>query len=515
MFLVRPPAQCDESLSSWRQRLAMANGFRLFPLAPGELRRMDPDVAPPLHALQWVAQTHGSTPEQISRMTAIGRYGTTQNTSLRGSRRWIVSMQYSRIAHRRYGLPYCPECLREDSEPYFRLHWRSCLHSHCLRHGTLFQETCSRCQTAAWPGLCVKTATYALSWSAPHICSVCSMDLRDAAPGEFVGVHPMLVRVPSVDETIALSDSLRVTARSYGDAVWVICQLFIRTRSASRIAQHHATLIPLLSDLHAQSARCAEELPIQLRHRLTTRVHGLFAGWPSKLANFCNSARVSAAHLSQDRKDCPGWFDDFVRQHLCMQIRGISVDQVRTVSQRLSASGQSINKSSVSRALGVSSSLAIDLTLGNRTQASNDESLQFLRQLSAWCEVSQRRRSSTEVRIRDALILLLSILKEIPPAEVANWTKSACLMELARSKASIDSSSSVTVAYLNQLTRLMTSYDEIRAAHLPESPSDLDIFYFRGFRGSSVSQRSLQRTLSTAMKSLDPLLLRSTSVYWR
>lgn len=515
MFLVRPPAQYDESLSSWRQRLAMANGFRLFPLAPGELRRLDPDVAPPWQALQWVADTHGTTHEQISRMTAAGRYGTTQNTSVKGPRRWIVSMQYSRSAHRRYGLPYCPECLREDSEPYFRLHWRSCLHSHCLRHGTLFQETCSRCNTVAWPGLCVKTATYATSWSAPHICSVCSMDLRDAAPGEFVGAMPMLVRAPSVEETIVLGDGLPVTAQGYGDAVWVVCQLFIRIRSARRIAKHHLSLAPLLSDLHTQTARCVEELPIHLRHRLTTRVHELFTQWPTKLANFCASAQISAAHLSQDREDCPAWFNDFVRQHLCMQVRGISVVQVRAVCERLNASGQPVNKASVSRVLGANSSAAIDLVLRNRTQATKDESLQFFRELSIWCEVTQRRRSSTEVRLRDALILLLSILKELPPVEVTSWTKSMCLRELAWVKSSMESDSFLTVTCLSQALRLMSRYDQIRSTHHFEPSTAVDATYFGGFRGSRVPLRSLQRTLSAAMKSLDPLLLRSASVYWR
>ena len=74
MFLMTPRPEPEESLSSWRQRFGMANGFRLFPLAPGELRRSDPDVAPSDSTLEWLSQTHGVPVDKLVLMTAAGKF---------------------------------------------------------------------------------------------------------------------------------------------------------------------------------------------------------------------------------------------------------------------------------------------------------------------------------------------------------------------------------------------------------------------------------------------------------
>jgi len=56
----------------------MENGFRLFPLAPGELRRSDPDIAPAPVTIAWISETHGLPVEKVHQMTAAGLYGTLQ-----------------------------------------------------------------------------------------------------------------------------------------------------------------------------------------------------------------------------------------------------------------------------------------------------------------------------------------------------------------------------------------------------------------------------------------------------
>lgn len=513
MFLITPRPQPEESLSSWRQRFGMENGFRLFPLAPGELRRSDPDVAPSDATLKWISRTHGVPIEKLVQMTAAGKFGTTHGKAARGLRRWIVSMQYSRMANRRFGLPYCPVCLQEDAIPYFRLHWRSCLHSHCPHHGVLYRDVCFRCNTATWPGPCANSSVYEKSWSAPHICCVCGADLRDATSGEKVVATQSLTTTPATDAMIPLSAELTVSAESYGDAVWIVCQLFMRGRSARCIAQRHVNLAPLVSELQSQSARSVEELPIHLRHMLTTEVHSLFVQWPLSLVDFCAVARISAEHLSQNRVGCPAWFESFVRQYLCIQKRGISVDHVVTACASLSNSGMPVSKASVSRMLGGSCSNAIDKVLGQRVHATHIELTQFLSELSSWTEVCQIRRSSTEIRLRDSLILLLSILERVPPVDVAEWRKSKCLAVVDAAKALDDSHNVVAVRCVTLIDQLLMRYERFRGVLRPCSSDEIESAFFGGFRGASVPQRSLQRTLSTAMNSLDPRLVRSVSVF--
>ena len=301
----------------------MANGFRLFPLAPGELRRSDPDIAPSQSTIAWISDTHGLPVEKLHQMTAAGQYGTLQEKGARGMRRWVVSMQYSRMGDRRYGLPYCPLCLREDDVPFFRLSWRCCMHSHCIKHRTLLLDKCIHCNAPTWPGLCVYVTEYERTWSAPHQCPRCNADLRDGVPVAAAGFAGQLANVPAVNLLVVLNSDLEVSAKSYGDAVWILCQLFVRRKSAAQITKYSPDLAELVKELGAQDARCVEEFSLELRHQLTSHVHKLFDVWPQRLVAFCGSNGITAVHISQDRWACPDWFEEFVQNFLCIQKRGI------------------------------------------------------------------------------------------------------------------------------------------------------------------------------------------------
>lgn len=354
---------------------------------------------------------------------------------------------------------------------------------------------------------------YAKSWSPPHICCTCGVDLRDAMPGEKVDGTLQLATTLATDAVIPLSEELRVSSKSYGDAVWIVCQLFMRVRSARCIARHHANLAPLVSELQSQPARSVEELPIHLRHMLTAEVHSLFPQWPHRLVDFCAAAQISAEHLSQNREDCPAWFEDFVREHLCIQKRGVSVDQIVTACESLNDARMPVSKASVSRLLGVSCSSAIDKVLGQRGHSTPAELMQFLDELSSWTEACQSRRSSTEIRLRDSLILLLSILEGVPPVDVATWSKSKCLAAVDAEKSMGGFHNEAAVRCVTLIDQLLVHYEQVRTVRCPHVSDEIEGAYFGGFREVTVPQRSVQRLISTAMTSLDPRLVRSITSF--
>jgi hypothetical protein len=377
----------------------------------------------------------------------------------------------------------------------------------------MYRDVCFQCNTAAWPGLCANSSAYEKSWSAPHICCVCGVDLRDAPLGEKFDNAQMLAVTPETDGVVSLCAALTVSAESYGEAVWIVCQLFMRGRSARCIAKHHGNLAALVFELQSQSARSVEELPIHLRHMLTSEVHGLFAQWPRRLVDFCAVARISAEHLSQNREDCPAWFEDFILQHLCVQKRGLSEYQVVTACESLNDSGMPVSKASVSRLLGVSCSSAIDKVLGPRGQATQAEIMQLLDGLTSWTAACQRRRSTTEIRLRDALILLFALLDGMSPVDVATWSKSKCLAVMDAAKALDDSHNVVAVCCITHIDELFLRYEQFIRTRRPRASEDVESAYFVGIKGAPVPQRSLQRTISTVMGTLDPRLVRSISAF--
>lgn len=62
-----------------------------------------------------------------------------------GQLRWVLLLgQYHRL-HQGFGMQYCPLCLGEDSEPYYRLSWRLAFYTFCPRHQTLLLDRCHAC----------------------------------------------------------------------------------------------------------------------------------------------------------------------------------------------------------------------------------------------------------------------------------------------------------------------------------------------------------------------------------
>ncbi|WP_321150951.1 TniQ family protein [Aeromonas jandaei] len=47
--------------------------------------------------------------------------------------------------HQGFGMQYCPLCLGEDKEPYYRLSWRLAFYTFCPRHQTLLLDRCHAC----------------------------------------------------------------------------------------------------------------------------------------------------------------------------------------------------------------------------------------------------------------------------------------------------------------------------------------------------------------------------------
>lgn len=144
--------------------------------------------------------------------------------------------------------------------------------------------------------------------------------------------------------------------------------------------------------------------------------------------------------------------------------------------------------------------------------ATVDETLEFMRGLVSFTEAHQQRRSSAEVRLRDSLIFLVSILEGTPPVEVLTWSKRKCMATVSNAKKLAEEQGDVAVRCVAQINNLISRYEKLRVVRL-FAAGDNEQAYFEGFRGAFLPQRSLHRTLSTAMKSLDIRLMRSVSVF--
>lgn len=174
------PLLPDELLSSWIARSALAS--QCDPLALAALiwpdwRAFTRDLDRRLNEIRVtrLASATGILREHLHQTTLAPRVaGVTVGDLLENAQwPWVVALGV-RGPRRRSGPAFCPRCLAEDREPYFRVRWRLAWHTVCNRHRASLLDRCPKCGA---PVMVHRLAGNALSVA---YCAICNADLRES-----------------------------------------------------------------------------------------------------------------------------------------------------------------------------------------------------------------------------------------------------------------------------------------------------------------------------------------------
>lgn len=142
----------DELLSSWTVRLAGAHGLkvqtfsRLLAGSGYHLWNRDIDRTAPTWLLDALC-ANTATPADIGNDTTLKAYEGEIYRTFHESYvlPWILPLKIVRFTRTGYGLQFCPRCLAEDSEPYFRKRWRVAFYTWCSAHDVMLHDRCPNC----------------------------------------------------------------------------------------------------------------------------------------------------------------------------------------------------------------------------------------------------------------------------------------------------------------------------------------------------------------------------------
>lgn len=144
-----------ELFSCWLVRLIHANGLKIQTFCDRELDKnwqlwnRDIDRLAPDWLVTLLSKKTGSTPVEIKNTTLLSYHGLLfDNTRRCGELKWILPLGIYHRTRRNYGLQFCPACLSEDKDPYFRKVWRSALYTFCPKHNCMLHEKCPQCSSA-------------------------------------------------------------------------------------------------------------------------------------------------------------------------------------------------------------------------------------------------------------------------------------------------------------------------------------------------------------------------------
>lgn len=335
-FLVRPKALPGESLSSWRQRVAWANGYRLFPVRDGRTRRVDPDMGSDVADIGWMADLHGCQDSTCRLMTLGGHVGhLVDRVASRSQPSWWLRSRYGKTAPS-HGSMFCSQCLDADEVPYFRLSWRFGFTTVCSVHHTLLIDRCPGCQRPPWPSACGVGDRISNQFHSMGYCPYCDFDLTDA---NCSGLASPTILDHLLDDTASVQVLFNAPCVEALAAIRSICHLFIRNRSRKAILESNSKWSAIAQAVSetALQFNSVDHAPVGDRHLLVTAALEICKDWPSSFLTFAKEASITRMHFNAATKLQPAWMTTIVDNHLAKQNRFVSEETLNEAHARMSA----------------------------------------------------------------------------------------------------------------------------------------------------------------------------------
>lgn len=364
LWPAHPKPEPDELLSSWLIRLAAANGQKLHTFCaisfPGvHLWNRDLDKGCTASFLQVMAERSGETEEHV-RKTALRSFEGVlyERHNSNGNSQWILPVGVYRRTRRAYGLQYCPACLQDDREPYFRKQWRLACMTVCTKHKLCLQDHCTSCFSPVIPHRLEMGTRPRYTLETLNTCWHCRKDLIQQA--STVEADEREWRAAQfVEKSLALGYTLIGEKHEPSLLVFRVLHQLLRLlstgKSAGVLAQSVATSLhrqrPEIIWSNAKS-RDLEKLRAATRRELLVLACELLDDWPQKFLDHCRRCQIWSSTVLKDFDDPPFFYESVVENHLYRILYAASEEEVVAAWAYLCKRSAEPNANSLAKLLG-------------------------------------------------------------------------------------------------------------------------------------------------------------------
>jgi hypothetical protein len=149
---LHPRRKADELLSSWIVRLARTNRVKVHSLCirlggnMAPIWTRDVDRMAPSWLISRLSQLTGRPEAEIRQATLADLAELIDvDHHPNGTSTWLLPLGIWHRQRLKFGLQFCPTCLRMDDSPYIRRAWRLAFYTECEHHHTLLADRCPAC----------------------------------------------------------------------------------------------------------------------------------------------------------------------------------------------------------------------------------------------------------------------------------------------------------------------------------------------------------------------------------
>jgi hypothetical protein len=347
----------DELLSSWIVRLAAAHGLKLHTFCTlawprKQIWNTDIDKHADDEFLRVLVEKT-ATPWERARETTLQAYeGVLYEThNPHGNTRWILPLGIYHRQHRSPGLQFCPQCLAEDPEPYFRRSWRLACTTICVRHDTALLDRCPEC--GATVNIHRGERGDRNKWIPDPItyCHACRFDLALAADAHEAATMQECAyqRELECSQQRQLAKHLRdgwvripnhgpVHSHLYFTGLRQLVRLLAGGKTqhsfhGTKGRRFHRAVcqrygVEPFTVSFAPGAKDVERLEVTDRRRVLSLALLLLTDWPDGFVDVCEEEGVWSSTLLRDMRSAPFWYSNVVHEYLERSTYHASMEEI-------------------------------------------------------------------------------------------------------------------------------------------------------------------------------------------
>ncbi len=301
-------------------RIARANGLKLQTFCVqvfGQERQLwnrDIDRLAPAWLLRSLAEHTGTPLWRVVDTTLLRYQGTLYDRKpATGQLRWILCAGMYHRKRQAFGTLYCPQCLAEDAEPYFRTRWRVAVLCHCARHGVELLDRCPRCEEPVALHRQELGKPQSVDSGPMSGCHICGIDLRDSPTkkAEFYDDS-----IAAVSNSIADAVEGRPSPLDAGHMAVLhqLCRIMVSRYWSARLATYVARMLSRSPVPQAiPVARWFESRPIADRRHVIQLASWLLAEPGVRISMAWKDRAVRYSDLKRDMSKWPPWFETLLR----------------------------------------------------------------------------------------------------------------------------------------------------------------------------------------------------------
>lgn len=470
----------NELLSSWLMRLAQANGLRAHSFcrmifgSGAQIWNRDLDRTASRDILKQLVESTGASLDEVSGGMLSSYEGVIfEHHNPGGNTKWILPLGIYHRTRKRYGMQFCPLCLAEDAQPYYRRQWRLAFSTLCDRHSVMMHDRCTLCEAPVAFFRVELGAQNKFSGTSITQCHQCDFDLRRVPA--YGPSSPDAMSLVALRSLVTFHDlgwwfSGQETMHYAPQYFEVLHHLvtFLATDKGSLLLAH----IELETGWKYVDIGSLEKIPFELRpvgqrHGLLLAALWFLAEWPERFVNACRLARLSRTAVTREER-FPWWYEKVLREHLDRSRYVATAEEAANVAAYLARVGEDVSAAKIGNMLGAKDKGAASVY--KRPQRQSIPSGEELDGVIAALDVAIKEKEAGSVRRllleRDRAIFRFMRLTSWPAKRVLGLTV-ADAVRLARTVGTEDAlpaaARGVLLNYLRDVRRYLAGENSVNA----------------------------------------------------